>query len=158
MICELCGKQSEKGFKVRLEGSQVNACRNCARHGEVVEEVKQKPKPLKRQRTKTSGPGFDIGIQYDFVEDYGKKIKNAREKQGLKQDELAKRINEPASIIHRIESQRYEPSPEVMKKIQKRLGVRLLKHHSEDEDEKYEQAERKDLTLGDMIVVREKKK
>ena len=156
MICELCGKYIKKGFDVRLEGGVVTACPDCSKHGEIV-----KPQTGKKEKKKTGKfvkkEEFKLEAKEELVEEYPKKIKNAREKKGLKQDELARLINEPASIIHRIESGRMEPSPKIAYKIQRKLGVKILSPHKEEMMVKKKGEKSKPLTLGDMVVLKRRK-
>jgi len=133
MQCEICGGYVEVGKRVRVEGAIVTACDRCAGYGEVVAVVR-KPKPRLRRR----------------VEEGKEKPVN------LKQEELAKKINEPASLIHRIESGRMEPTTEVARKLERVLRIKLIKK-VEDVEFKETKAEKGGLTLGDLIVVRDKR-
>ncbi|MBD3388910.1 MAG: TIGR00270 family protein [Candidatus Altiarchaeales archaeon] len=159
MMCELCGKPVKEGFKVRLEGGVVTACRGCSRHGEVVKEMRHagKPKPRKPKPQKEKDSGFSMEGEYELVDGYGPKVKSAREKRGWKQEDLGRAVNEPHSLIHRIELEKMEPSVGVARKLENKLGVRLLVRHMED-DEEVTGSEKKDLTLGDLVVVRRKEK
>ncbi|MFH1404045.1 MAG: multiprotein bridging factor aMBF1 [Candidatus Altiarchaeota archaeon] len=158
MICEICGKFINDGVKVTLEGGEVTACRDCSSVGEVVKTVSLKPKAEKKPvRVVNVKPEFKIESGEDLVEEYARRIKESREKKGLRQEELARMVNEPSSLIHRIESSRIEPNPSVLKKLEKALGIRLLVPHSDDDEVKMSGGESKPLTLGDMIVVKKKK-
>jgi uncharacterized protein (TIGR00270 family) len=79
-------------------------------------------------------------------------------RRGLKQEDLAKIINEPTSLIHRLEIGRFEPSPEVVKKLEHALGVKLL-HKSEDMGLPAQKGkEDGEVTLGDLVVIKKKEK
>ena len=86
-----------------------------------------------------------------IVEDYAQRIKNRRERLGLKQGELAKKLAEKESVISALESGSMEPSVALAEKIGRILSIRLI----ESEDRKgpsivmHEKSE--GLTLGDMI-------
>jgi len=159
MICELCGNHMESGKKIKLEGSIVTACHKCAGSGEVVGEVSSRhyEKPSAR-KTKVESPSeFNLDVKYDVIEDYAGKIHGARERKGLKQSDLGKSVNEPESLIHRIEAGRITPTVELARKLEKKLGVKLLTPHAEGAGE----ADIKhldDLTLGDMVVIKERNK
>jgi putative transcription factor len=65
-------------------------------------------------------------MEIDAVEeDYGRKIKEAREKAGLKQAELAQRINEKHSLLRKIENEELMPGEEIRKKIERVLKITL---------------------------------
>jgi putative transcription factor len=160
MICELCGKNVNGGFKVRIEGSMVSACESCSKLGEVVSKViietpkvKAKPKPALPEVTEHN---FKAEVEYEVVDDFGPKIKAAREKRNLSQEDLGKMLNEPHSLIHRVELGKYEPSPDMARKFEQKLGIKLLSPHTEIEAP--DAAKTSDeITLGDMIVVRKRK-
>ena len=164
MICELCGRDSSACKRVRIEGSVVVACNSCASLGEVVGPAVvpvRKPASQKKvaapQRVdpKPKERDFKVDVEFDLVEDFGKKIKAARERLNLKQEELGMLVNEPASFIHHIEQGRAEPSLEVARKLQGKLGVRLLAPHVE-EDVELKSPDSKELTLGDVVVVKKR--
>lgn len=165
MQCEICAKIVDKGKKVRLEGSVVTTCDECASYGTVIEEVGSKKGKVTSKkvgavltRRKERPEDYDINFDEELIDNYAAAIKNARERAGLKQDELAKIINEPASLIHRLESHRVEPSLSVAKKIEKKLKIKLIKRADAVADVDISSKKREDLTLGDLIVVRSRKK
>ena len=161
MICEVCGRGSNSGKRIRLEGGIVLACDSCAKLGEVVGPAAPPSKKPVVQKTQATKPtivevDFKVARDLDLIEDYGRKIKAAREKLNLKQDDLGKLVNEPASFIHHIEIGHAEPSVDVARKLQAKLGVRLLVLHVEDDSE-FKSAKGKELTLGDVIVVKKRR-
>ena len=161
VICEVCGKNVLGGFKVNLEGSQVIACERCAGLGQVVSKVdgaaKPKKKPVQPMLEQEPSPVKEVEVEYELVDDYGAKVKAAREKMGLTQEDLGMAINEPHSVIHRMELGKYEPPIGVVHKIEHKLRVSLLTKSQDDDVAKVADAS-KDLTLGDMIVVRKRDK
>jgi putative transcription factor len=158
MICEVCGEHITKGFKVKLEGGVVTACLKCSELGEVVKKISGKKTSKKPAGVvRKMEVDFDVDGTEELVEDYAVKIRKAREKEGLKQEELARMINEPSSLIHRIESGRIQPSPMVARKIQKKLNLRLLVPHTEANKVRPQSVDSKPLTLGDMVVVKKKR-
>jgi uncharacterized protein (TIGR00270 family) len=159
MICELCGKNANEGFRVRLEGSVVSACEGCSKLGEVVSKVraeapKPKPKP-KAALPDANAPEIQKEVEYELIEGYGAKVKAAREKRNLSQEDLGKILNEPHSLVHRIELGKYEPSPDMARKFEHKLGIKLLVRHTE-EDMPLAGKSSGEITLGDMIVVRKR--
>jgi len=160
MQCEICGGYIEVGKRVRVEGAIVTACDRCAGYGEVVAVVR-KPKPrLKRGvgkgKEKQVTEEDEIKFEEELIEHYPQVIKSERESLNLKQEELAKKINEPASLIHRIESGRMEPTTEVARKLERVLRIKLIKK-VKDMEFKETKAEKGGLTLGDLVVVRDKR-
>jgi len=167
MQCEICEKGIERGKRIKLEGSVVVACEECSKYGEVVAEAEPpKPKPRVVEKRAEAGersrveerPEFVLYIQEELVEGYPELIKNKRESLGMKQEELAKRINEPSSVVHRIESNRFEPSPKIAKKIQSVLGIKLMERTGSEESGAMESKVPDELTLGDLVIVKKRKK
>jgi len=160
MRCEICDRYIEKGKKVKVEGSIIITCDECSSYGEVVGEVKtdKKRKKVKRE-TEPLREGIEFEIETeDLVENFHKIIREAREKKGMKQRDLASSINEPVSLIHRIESGRLKPSSVIIRKIQSKLGVKLLEKSKDLETQEIKTSLPKELTLGDLVVVRKKGK
>lgn len=133
------------------------ACDKCSNYGKIVERAVTIPRRTKDRRDKKIEEKFEIDIEFELIPNYGKAIKEAREKSGIKQDELGRMINEPASLIHRIETERIEPSIEIAKKIQRALHIRILKP-IEIDNENEELEKRSEMTLGDVVVIRKKRR
>jgi putative transcription factor len=163
MQCETCGKDVKVGLRVKLEGSVIFTCESCAKYGEVVSEVKSAPKiekkPVFEQPKRPVFRAPDEEYVESLVEDFHSVIKNAREKRGWKQEDLAKRINEPMSMVHRLETEaHFEPSNELIGKLQKVLGVKLKERtKAEGLGAKSGSKNAKDLTLGDVVIVKKRK-
>jgi len=89
------------------------------------------------------------------VEDFGQLIRTARERRGMSQLEVARRINERASVIAKLESGKMSPTIELARKLERLFKITLL-----------EEAEIPDIpikssgqttTLGDVVEIRRKK-
>ena len=68
---------------------------------------------------------LDLGLE--IVPDYGKIIRKGREAKGLTVKELAMKIFEKESLLHRLENQSIKPSDELIRKLEKQLGIGLKK-------------------------------
>lgn len=60
------------------------------------------------------------------VEDYHQRIKQARERRGFKQKELAKALALKESMLHKVESGHFRPSIEMARRIERHLGISLV--------------------------------
>jgi len=67
----------------------------------------------------------DLDAEAELVEDYGQRIKKAREKAGLKQAAFAQKINEKQSLLRKIEREEVLPSEAVRRKIERSLNISL---------------------------------
>jgi putative transcription factor len=134
--CEICGTGiAGKAHYVQIGSSKLRVCKTCARYGSVVAEgaeahvktnlgsehaqLAQARKKLYERMDREIEEGMDIG------EDYGRKIKEAREKAGLKQAELAQKINEKQSLLRKIEHEEILPTDGVRVKIERVLNITL---------------------------------
>jgi len=140
--CEICGTEIKgEVYRIRIDASELSVCKSCTRLGTVVVEakkgkevlepqhansnvnanVKPKRKPISELYTQIDHE-IEAEMEIDAVEeDYGRKIKEAREKAGLKQAELAQRINERHSLLRKIENEELMPGEEIRKKIERAL-------------------------------------
>jgi len=115
--CEICGEERDL-VKAIVEGSLLDICNNCIKFGNavVVKEIKKEEKPIK----KTVNEVINI-----ITPDYPKLIKEAREKLNLRQQELASKINEKESIIHKLETGNMQPTILIARKLEKALNIKL---------------------------------
>ena len=140
MNCELCGKQRELVLAL-VENIEMKVCPDCSKFGKVLREIKE----IEEEEKKFEEEEFVEGI----VDDYSKIIKDKREKMGMKQEELAKKLNIKESIIHKIETGALEPSMETAKKLENFLRIKLITEYNV----KYKKigADDRAMTLGDLI-------
>jgi putative transcription factor len=86
------------------------ACPQCANFGKEAEQPKSQ-NPIHARRIlppKFQEQELDLGLE--IVPEFGKKIRMAREAKGLTAKELAMKIFEKESLLHRIENQGKKPS------------------------------------------------
>ena len=140
MNCELCGKQRELVLAL-VENIEMKVCSDCSKFGKVLREIKE----IEEEEKKFEEEEFVEGI----VDDYSKIIKEKREKMGMKQEDLAKKLNIKESIIHKIETGVLEPSMEIVKKLENFLRIKLITEYNV----KYKKigTDDKVMTLGDLI-------
>jgi len=119
--CDICG-ESPATTKIRLDSSVLNVCSRCAAVGTVVNE----PKLQHSSSTPVSILNPPIkGSEEIVVPDFGKLIAQGRLKSGLKQEELALKLNEKLPVIQAAESgKRLEIK--LAKKLEKFFGIKLV--------------------------------
>lgn len=161
--CELCGKPiSRKSYKISIEGVVLNVCEKCySRHAKFKISVnrtyqrKDFPKPQQRifkpKKAKRQFPE----LEYEVVEDFAEKIRKAREKLGWSTEVLAQKVREKETVIRRIESGRLTPTLDLARKLEKVLKISLLEPVIEEHQ--IRSKDNKDLTLGDIVIIRKKK-
>ena len=163
--CDICGREIMGKPRLKyVEGAKLQVCQNCSKFGRTA-TVKPSygdstPKFTKIHTTPKRTVKIKDNSNIDLIDDYSLKIKQSREKLKLTQDELGKKINEPASLIKRIEQGKVRPSIKITKKLERSLNIILLEKSDDDDDEFVPKQEKTTgaMTLGDMIIIKKKKK
>ncbi|OGI11715.1 TIGR00270 family protein [Candidatus Micrarchaeota archaeon RBG_16_36_9] len=138
--CELCGSD-KASRKTKIDGAVLTVCNECAGFGEEI-----KPPAMKIISKKIPKLEEPENLKSDFSEI----IRRSREKTGLKQDGLAKKLNEKSSVIKRVE-EGWGPSPSLISKLEKFFNIRLTEKPEEKRLEKKTQKEK--LTIGDVVEI-----
>lgn len=148
--CEICGKEDEL-YDTIIEGTRLNVCSKCSKFGKVMKkQVIKEERIIKTRKIEEKKPGIETVELINPT--YSELIKRKREKLGLKQIELAKKIAEKESLIHKLESGHVEPSIAVARKLEKFLGIKLIR---EEEIKKMQlKTKSENLTIGDIIDVK----
>lgn len=165
MICEMCGKDSDFVRTIFLEGAQLKVCKECSRFGESPEGKGSSNKGKggaapqtravvserlqARERRMRSRDVFQEETVVDLVPDYDRVIRDTRMARGLKQDELASKINEKSSVIAQLENGSMRPTDQLIKKLEHELSIKLTEKVTLVKPES--SGNRKALTLGDLI-------
>lgn len=145
-FCEICGTKIEGEAKcIAVDRSKLRVCKACVRYGTIMvsaEDAETKAKAKTKADTILSVSGEqarltkskkrlyeqmdqEIEEEMEIVENYGRLIKEAREKAGLKQAELAQMINEKHSLLRKIEHEEILPTDDVQRKIERILKISL---------------------------------
>jgi putative transcription factor len=133
-VCELCGKETSETRPTWIEGAQLKLCKDCQKFGDKVKPGTQES-PAKvviesrlqqRERRMRTRDVYQEGENWELVEDYGKRIREAREAKGLKIEELGARILEKAATLSKIEASDLRPTDELVAKLEKELGIALM--------------------------------
>lgn len=151
----MCGKEINEFYRARIEGTILNVCKNCASYGKIVEAVKSKGEVIEIKKKTEKPPEPEI-IE-TLVEDFPQRIKNKREKLGLKQEEFAKKINEKESIIQKIESGHFTPSLKLAKKLERFLEIKLIEEIEDVKGMAIPKGSSESFTLGDFVRYKKQK-
>lgn len=146
--CQLCGEDSEELKKAKIEGAVMKVCSSCSDMGDVIEK-KQKKKKTKK-KTKSRRPK-DTQV---LANDYGSRVKDAREDRKLSIKELADDLNEKASLIRKVEREDLKPEKALAKKLSSKLGITLYVN-PEVSDHSTESGDERDATVGDVADIKE---
>jgi putative transcription factor len=155
--CEMCGKEAPLRTTI-IEGTRMQVCPNCAKFG--VEVAGQKTEVTGRsrvtqaieQRSARAQPR-DIfqAMELDLVEDFGKRIREARQRKGLTQEELAQKLAERQSVLSKVEAGTQRPNDDLARRIERALDIKLFEPVAAAADTGPKAASASGFTLGDLI-------
>lgn len=156
--CDMCGREASL-VKARVEGTVLDICESCARFGEIISRPPQSSSAMQKKQ-QIIQPIKRREVVQLISSDFASKIKNAREKLGLNQEEFAKRLNEKWSLLQKIESGQFKPSITLAGKLEKLLRIRIIEQFDEGGEVPFGDTNKKkssEFTLGDFVKVRKKK-
>ena len=141
MLCEMCGKDVVATSRVRIEGSVLALCPDCARFGQPIDPV---PGPAPPEAPARGSPPLGAGArltaprrrleerdlyteigELELAPDWGKRVRQAREAHHWKPEDLGKKLNEKKSIVLKIESGSFHPPDALVRKLEHLLKIRL---------------------------------
>ncbi len=165
VICEMCGKEVGRGIRIRVDKAVLLVGPECTRFGTPLEasprnEVPKRvpgaagatlPRKVEQRQVRRSPPRETDPLEArgELVLDYSVRILRARNSLGLKQEELAAKLNEKKSVIRELETGTLVPSDALVRKLEKTLKITLTEKVSTDY--KMPSVKRKALTLGDLM-------
>ena len=127
MRCELCGTDTTYLNLVFVEGAKMQVCNSCTTYGTPVTIKQQSSTPATPVQKIEPYSGKDIfkGMNQELIDDYGTRIREARQRQSLSREELGARISEKTNTIAKIENQELRPSDKKARILEKILGISL---------------------------------
>ncbi|NOZ80870.1 MAG: TIGR00270 family protein [DPANN group archaeon] len=166
MMCEMCGKDAPL-FQTEVEGIKLNLCKGCSRHGKVIKSIhipsgnELKRKAKEREQKAQEPPQFTGPARTRkslmIREDLAQRVKKAREKLGLKQEELARKLAVKESLIHNMESGKFRPNIAVARRFESFLRIKLVESVEEGQVMTGE-GSKEDLTIGDLITIKRRRR
>lgn len=167
--CEMCGAEKSSLTTTKVEGAELELCDDCADFGTEVKTESTSTTSTKystsssddsSSSTNSAGGGGggsgggrrrDMFDQMDEIAgDYDERIRAAREREELSREDLAKELNEKASLIGKLERGDILPSDDVKAKLEKRLDV-SLSEGPDDDTADWETDSSMTRTLGDVV-------
>jgi len=156
MKCEMCGNLEAINI-VDIEGSRMSLCQGCSKMGKVINRIRTQtsqrraqPIQIRQQIRQEKEEPIEL-----INKDYGKLIKSAREKRGMKQEDFAKLIHEKESVVRHMESGEHKPSIALARKLEKYLNIKLVEQY----EEKFKAGKAQDdtMTIGHIMIKTRKK-
>ena len=139
--CEICGSKDARR-KTKIDKAILTVCDKCVGFGEEI-------RPPAIMKIRKNIPKIEEPEEV-LKSDFSDIIRKAREKTGLKQDALAKKLNEKSSVIKRLE-EGWEPSPILINKLEKFFNIKITETTGESSSGK--KAKKEKLTIGDVVEI-----
>ena len=165
MTCEVCGREIiGKPFKAMIGRAKMIVCRDCANLGSVYWEAQPKRKRSVRKPVKSlskvsmkkvSAPSLSEDLE--LVEDFGSRIREARQGAGLSHEDLGRKIRERVSVIRKIETGKMTPDHLLAQKLEHTLKVKLLVPPSEPKASLGFLSKPSGVTLGEIVRLKKGK-
>ncbi|MGI0071120.1 MAG: helix-turn-helix domain-containing protein [Thermoplasmata archaeon] len=141
MLCEMCGNDVESTSRVRVEGSVLRLCADCARFGKSIDPPPAPPAPVVAGIRTVSGGGASRGVggrrnlqerdlyqeigEMELAPDWPRRVRIAREALKWTPEDFGKKLNEKKSVVLKLESGGIRPPDELVRKVERLLKVRL---------------------------------
>lgn len=131
MECEMCGKTiGTRRFMVDNTVMNLGTC--CSKYGTPLDAPAPKgsqaavSQNLERRQTRMTGRDIYKEETWDLVDDYGTRIRVAREKRGWSHDQLGNKVSARVPQLRQIEANHLRPSDDLAKRFERELGITLL--------------------------------
>jgi len=152
MRCEVCGREIRgPPFRRVIEGARMTVCAQCSRFGTADWTPHAARTPPRRQRPRSEVEALE---RLELVEDYGEKIRKARQRMKMKVEDLGKKIREKASVIKKLEKEELTPDRKLVQKLRNALKIELLVAEEAPSTPRLSTPPR-GRTLGDIIKLRQ---
>ena len=145
MECELCGRKTEERYIASIENVELRICARCAKGRHVT------PEAVPSKRTFSSGTAARPEASEEIAEDYGSRIRAARERMKIPIKVLAEMISEKEGVITRVEQQKMVPPDALRKKLEHALSIKLSEAAPDDSSSYHGSGKAEEATLGEFV-------
>lgn len=157
--CEMCGKELPSLRRATIEGTIMSVCGDCVKfgveHAGAAAEVTGRSRVTQSlERRAARGRSRDVfeEMAEELVEDYGARVRRAREARGLTLEQLGEILKTRRDTLAKVESGSYHPEETLIRKLEKELGIKLKeKPEAPSGVGGKPSTPDKALTLGDLI-------
>jgi len=135
----------------------MRVCAGCARFGKVIPTPAARAgasaqtigQRLRARDTRMTEKRVPLESEDELVEDFGGRVRKAREAKRVTLEDLARAVNEKKSLLAKIESGSFFPDPTVTAKLEAALGIKLREKVADVAPQK--SRARGGMTIGDLI-------
>ncbi|UCC58824.1 MAG: TIGR00270 family protein [Candidatus Bathyarchaeum sp.] len=165
MQCEVCGRQIfGNPLRAIIEGAKMTVCGKCAKLSSGYWE----PKPQRRAKKRAMRqpiipvsrrkPVPSVTETLELVDDFGKRVRQARRGLELSHEDLGRKIREKVSVLRKIESGKMVPDLVLAEKLEHALKIKLRVPPSEPKTQFVTLSKPRGTTLGDLVLLKEQGK
>ena len=136
-------------------------CSECAKLGSGTWEekpqhrLKKIPQPKHYMPRKIQPP--TITETLELASDFSQRVRRAREGLELSHEDLGRKIGEKVSVLRKIESGKMTPDLMLAEKLEHALKIKLLVPPSEPKAPSAALSQPREITLGDVVHLKERK-
>ncbi|NPA86023.1 MAG: TIGR00270 family protein [bacterium] len=146
--CELCGKVTDKVYRVVIDGAEFLVCEDCKKYGKLVgAPAPRRPRP---QLPRPREPKLE---ELEVLPDVGEIVRQERQRRGLRLEELAAKLGISASYLRRIEQGKTIPDERTLKKLENFFEISLRAPMQELEIKLSSEDINYTVTLGDIAQI-----
>jgi len=167
LYCEVCGREIVgRPARALVEGATMVVCNQCAGLGTALPSLPDRPRPRApgMSRSRTPAPRLPLEKlpreveESELLEEFPKIVKQAREKLGISQQELAIKAKEKLTVIQKIEIGKISPTMRLAIVLEHILHITLMAPRKDVEipNPPVRQTGDTGATLGDIALVRHK--
>ncbi len=164
MQCEVCGRQiAGKTYRRIIEGAKMIVCNDCAKlnsgywEAKTQRHAKRIPKPRPKLFISRKKQRPTVNENLELIGNFGLQVRRAREKLELSHEDLGKKIGEKVSVLRKIESGKMTPDLILAEKLEHALKIKLLVPPSEPKAPSVALSQPREITLGELVRLKEKK-
>jgi len=138
-------------------------CRECAKLGSGYWEAKpqRRAKRIMKPQLKLSvhrkKQRQTVTENLELVRDFGLRVRRSREGLELSHEDLGTKIGEKVSVLRKIESGKMTPDLMLAEKLEHALKIKLLVPPSEPKAPSIALSQPREITLGELVRLKEKK-
>ena len=155
MLCEMCGSESAALESRKVSGTILKLCNSCGDMGsqttyrDSIGHRAHVAQTLEKRKQKDRYEEIEDD-EFVLVKDYGRLVRQSREKSGLDHATLASKISEKKSILTSVEAGNMKPNEKLIKKLENFLNIKLTEK-IEDSNISASKSIGKALTMGDLL-------
>lgn len=137
-----------------VDGVVMNLGACCSKYGKPLDQPNTAgnvEQGLQRRAARQQSKSVYTEDQWDLVENFGRVIRQAREKKKIPKDVLGGRVAATVPQLNQIEAGTLRPSDKVAKALERELGITLLEKADNSAIPAQKKSDGKGLTIGDLL-------